>query len=116
MAGKVPVSGQDATAAACKSIAEGKFTVTVFKDINLLSPMAVDIAMKLARGEALGLDKRSLADLTGDKAQTGQIPCVFLPVVRVTKANLYDVVIKSKFQPYDEVYKGIPEAQRPPRP
>jgi D-xylose transport system substrate-binding protein len=78
--------------------------------------MAVDIAMKLARGEALGLQKRGLGELTGDKAQTGEIPCVFLPVVRVTKTNLYDVVIKSRFQPYDEVYKDIPEAQRPPRP
>ena len=34
----------------------------------------------------------------------------------MTKDNLYDVVIKSKFQPYDEVYKDIPEAQRPKRP
>jgi D-xylose transport system substrate-binding protein len=116
LAGKVPVSGQDATAAACKAIAEGKFTVTVFKDINLLSPMAVDIAMKLARKQALGLASRNLAELTGDKAATGSIPCAFLPVTRVTKDNLYDVVIKSKFQPYDEVYKDIPEAQRPKRP
>ncbi len=116
LAGKVPVSGQDATAAACKAIAEGKFTVTVFKDINLLSPMAVDIAMKLAKGQSLGLEKRSVAGLTGDKSMTGDIPCAFLPVVRVTKDNLYDVVIKSKFQPYDDVYKDIPEDQRPPRP
>jgi D-xylose transport system substrate-binding protein len=116
LAGKVPVSGQDATAAACKAIAEGTFTVTVFKDINLLSPMAIDIAMKLARKQALGLEKRSLVDLTGVKTMTGDIPCAFLPVTRVTKANLYDVVIKSKFQPYDEVYKDIPQAQRPPRP
>jgi len=116
LAGKVPVSGQDATAAACKAIAEGKFTVTVFKDINLLSPMAVDIAMKLAKGQNLGLQKRALADLTGDKAMTGDIPCVFLAVTRVTKANLYDVIIKSKFQPYDEVYKDIPQDKRPAKP
>jgi D-xylose transport system substrate-binding protein len=116
LAGKVPVSGQDATAAACKAIAEGKFTVTVFKDINLLSPMAVDIAMKLARGQSLGLGTRALADLTGDKAATGNIPCAFLAVVRVTAANLYDVVIKSKFQPYDEVYKDVPADKRPARP
>lgn len=116
LAGKVPVSGQDATAAACKAIAEGTFTVTVFKDINLLSPMAVDIAMKLARKQALGLGTRPLAELTGDTAATGSIPCSFLPVTRVTKDNLYDVVIKSKFQPYDEVYKDIPAAQRPARP
>jgi D-xylose transport system substrate-binding protein len=116
LAGKVPVSGQDATAAACKAIAEGKFTVTVFKDINLLSPMAVDIAMKSAKGQSLGLAKRSLAELTGDKAMTGDIPCAFLKVVRVTKDNLYEVVIKSGFQPYDEVYKDVPADKRPPKP
>jgi len=115
LAGKVPVSGQDATAAACAAIAEGKFTVTVFKDINLLSPMAVDIAIKLAQGKPTGLATRKLADLTGDKNAAGDIPCAFLPVVRVTKANLYDVVIKTKFQPYDEVYKNVPDAQKPPK-
>ncbi len=116
LAGKVPVSGQDASAAGCASIAEGKFTVTVFKDTNLLSPMAVDIAIKLAKGQSLGLKTRALAELTGDKAMSGDLPCLFLPVVRVTKDNLYDVVIKSKFQSYDEVYKNIPENQRPARP
>ncbi len=116
LAGKVPVSGQDATAAACKAIVEGKFTVTVFKVVNLLTPMAVDLAMKLAKKQSTGLKTRSLAELTGDKKATGNIPCAFLPVVRVTAKNLYDVVIKSKFQPYDEVYKDIPADKRPARP
>jgi D-xylose transport system substrate-binding protein len=78
--------------------------------------MAVDIAMKSAKGQALGLSKRSLADLTGDKAMSGDIPCAFLKVVRVTKDNLYDVVIKSGFQSYDEVYKDVPADKRPPKP
>ncbi len=116
LAGKVPVSGQDATAAACKSIVEGKFTVTVFKDINLLTPMAVDIAMKLAKGQKIDLESRSLADLCGDKSKTGNIPCKFLAVVKVTKDNVYDVVVKSGFQPYDEIYKDIPADKRPPKP
>jgi D-xylose transport system substrate-binding protein len=116
LAGKVPVSGQDATAAACKSVVEGKFTVTVFKDINLLAPAAIDLAMKLARGEDPGVEKRSLAELSGDVEAEGDVPCSFLPVVRVTKDNLYDVVIKSGFQKWEEIYKDIPEDQRPPKP
>lgn len=116
LAGKVPVSGQDATEAACKSVVEGKFTVTVFKDINLLAPEAIDIAMKLAKGEEPGLDKRSLAELSGDVKAEGDVPCSFLPVVRVTKDNLYDVIIKSGFQQWEEIYKDIPEDQRPPKP
>jgi D-xylose transport system substrate-binding protein len=115
LAGVVPLSGQDATGPACKAVVEGKLTVTVFKDINLLSPMAIDLAMKLAKGESLMLDGRKLSDLTG-KDIAGSVPCKFLDVVQVTKDNLYDVVIKSGFQSYDEVYKDIPEDQRPARP
>jgi D-xylose transport system substrate-binding protein len=116
LAGKVPVSGQDATAAACKSIVDGKFTVTVFKDINLLAPAAIQIAMKLAKGEDPGIDKRPLAELSGKQEAAGEVPCKFLPVVRVTKDNLYDVIIKSGFQKWEEIYKDVPEAQRPPKP
>ena len=78
--------------------------------------MTVEIAMMLARNESLKLENRSLADLTGDKAMTGDIPCAFLEVVRVTKDNLYDVIVKSGFQSYDEVYKDVPASERPPRP
>jgi D-xylose transport system substrate-binding protein len=117
LAGVVPLSGQDATGPACKAVVEGKLTVTVFKDINLLSPMAVDLALALAKGEELsGLKNRSLKELTGNKDLSGSVPCNFLPVVQVTKDNLYDVVIKSGFQKWEEVYKDIPEGDRPPKP
>jgi len=116
LAGKVPCSGQDATGPACKAVVEGKLTVTVFKDINLLSPMAIDLAMKLAKKEAIDLPKRSLAELTGKTNLAGSVPCKFLDVVQVTKDNMIDVVIKSGFQQYDEVYKDIPADKRPPKP
>jgi len=65
LARKVPVSGQDCTAAACAAIAEGTFTVSVFKDINLLAPKAVEIALALAQGKPLqGMSSRSLAFLS----------------------------------------------------
>jgi hypothetical protein len=32
----------------------------------------------------------------------------------VTKANVYDVVVKSGFQTYANVYRGVPAAQLPP--
>jgi D-xylose transport system substrate-binding protein len=40
----------------------------------------------------------------------------FLPVVQVTKANVYDLIVKSGFQPYEAVYKDIPADQLPPKP
>jgi D-xylose transport system substrate-binding protein len=39
-----------------------------------------------------------------------------LPVVQVTKDNVYDLIVKSGFQSYDDVYRDIPADQRPPKP
>jgi len=53
LAGKVPISGQDATADGCNSIVKGELTVSVFKDTRLLSPLAVELADKLLKGETI---------------------------------------------------------------
>jgi len=114
MAGKVPISGQDATEAGCNSIARGELTVTILKDTRKLTPLASELAMKLAKGEKeLGLSKFKLAELTGDKKKTGDVPCKFLQVFQVTKDNLNELVVKSGFQSYEGVYKDIPNA--PPK-
>ncbi len=84
---------------------------------SVLAPQAVDMIDALIKGqEPTGVKKFSLAELTNDPAKTGDVMANFLPVVQVTKANVYDVVVKSGFQSYDDVYRGIPEDQRPPRP
>ena len=117
MAGKVPISGQDATLAGCKSIVEGELTMTVFKDVRKLSPMAMDMAVALAKGESVsGLTDFTLAELTLDDSLKGSVPCLFLEVVQVDAGNVYEEVILTGFQPYDEVYRDIPEGDRPPRP
>jgi D-xylose transport system substrate-binding protein len=116
LTGKVPISGQDATWAGCKSIVEGELTVSVFKDIRLLSPMAIDMAIQFAKGEKPeGLKDFTFAVLTGEKDFPGSVPCNFLKVVGVDKDSVYELIIKSGFQSYDNVYKDIPEKDRPPR-
>lgn len=117
LAGKVPISGQDATEAGCKSIVENELTMTVFKDVRKLSPLAIDLAIKFAKGEAITeLKPYKLSDLTLNNALTGSVNCYFLSVVQVTKDNVYQEVIKSGFQSYDSVYRDIPTDKRPPRP
>jgi D-xylose transport system substrate-binding protein len=75
LAGKVPISGQDATEAGCNSIARGELTVTILKDTRNLTPLACDLAVKLAKKDPkLGLTYFKLADLSGDKARTGEVP------------------------------------------
>ncbi|MDA8411420.1 MAG: sugar ABC transporter substrate-binding protein [Treponema sp.] len=109
MAGKVPISGQDATEAGCNSIARGELTVTILKDTRKLTPLACDLAVKLAKGEKItDLTPTPLADLTGDASKTGTVPCKFLQVFQVTKTNLKQLVVDSGFQSYDGVYKDVP--------
>ena len=117
MAGKVPISGQDATAAGCKSLVEGELSMTVYKDVRLLTPMAIDMAITLAKGEEIaGLQDFTLAELTLDENLQGSVPCKFLEVVEVDAGNVYEEIVLSGFQSYDEIYKDIPEGDRPAKP
>jgi D-xylose transport system substrate-binding protein len=116
LAGKVPISGQDATADGCNSIVKGEQTVTVYKDIRLLAPKAVDMMDALIKGQAItGVKSFSLKVLTGQDLP-GDIQALFLPVVQVTKDNVFEQIVKSGFQPYDAVYRDIPEKDRPAKP
>jgi D-xylose transport system substrate-binding protein len=116
LAGIVQISGQDATADGCNSIVKGEQTVTVYKDIRLLAPKAVELMDALIKGEDIsGVTSYSLAVLTGQDLE-GDVLCYFLPVVQVTADNVYDEIVVSGFQSYDDVYRDIPEADRPPRP
>jgi D-xylose transport system substrate-binding protein len=117
LAGIVPISGQDATAEGCNSIVKGELTVSILKDIRLLSPLAVDLVDALIKGEAFeGLEEYTMAELTNDPAQEGNVMAYFLPVVQVNAENVYDLVVVSEFQTYDDVYRDIPEDQLPPKP
>lgn len=117
LAGVVPISGQDATADGCNSIVKGELTVTILKDIRNLAPLAVDLVDKLLKGEPVeGLQDYTMAELTNDESKTGTVKALFLPVQQVTKENVYELVVKSGFQSYDDVYRDIPESERPPRP
>src|SRR5512134_3664780 len=92
LAGKVPISGQDATADGINSIVKGEQTVSVYKDIRLLSPKAVDMMDALLKGQPItGVKDYSLKELTGDDLE-GSIQALFLPVVQVTKENVYDLI------------------------
>jgi D-xylose transport system substrate-binding protein len=111
LAGKTPISGQDATEAGCNSIARGELTVTILKDTRNLTPLACDLAVKLAKKEAIpGLTNYKLSVLTGDAAKAGDVQCKFLEVFQVTKDNLKKLVVDSGFQTYEGVYKDVKNA------
>jgi D-xylose transport system substrate-binding protein len=62
----------------------------------------------LLKGQtASDLKQYTLAELTNDTSKTGNVMANFLPVVQVTKDNVYDLIVKSCFQKYDDVYRDV---------
>lgn len=117
LAGTVPISGQDATADGCNSIVKGELTVSILKDIRNLAPIAVDMVDAILKGEAVeGLEEYTLAELTNDEALQGNVNALFLPVEQVNADNVFDLCVANGFQSYDDVFRDIPEDQRPARP
>ncbi|QYO65663.1 substrate-binding domain-containing protein [Leptolyngbya sp. 7M] len=110
LAGKVLVTGQDAQLSALQSIAEGKQTMTVYKPIIPLANGAVEAAIKLAKKEQLTGTEMFTNDAIGK-----QVPAILLEVQVVDKDNLMTTVIKDGYAKYEDVYKNVPEADRPPQ-
>ncbi len=108
LAGKILVTGQDAELVACQRIAEGTQAMTIYKPIKHLATSAAKLAVDLAKGKPViardGLDNGKI-----------KVPSVLLEVVTVTPENLQSTVIADGFHAFDEVYRNIPEAQRPAR-
>ncbi|HEX6278882.1 MAG TPA: substrate-binding domain-containing protein [Pyrinomonadaceae bacterium] len=110
LAGKVLVTGQDAALDGLQRIAEGTQTMTVYKPIIPLASQAVESAIKLAKKEPLNTTPFNNVTLNTE------VPAILLEVTVVDRSNLMDTVIKDGYAKYEEVYKNVPEAQRPPRP
>jgi D-xylose transport system substrate-binding protein len=109
LAGKIIVTGQDAALDALQRVAEGKQTMTVYKAIIPLANTAVEAAIKLANKEKV--ESKPFMNDTLKK----EIPAILLEVTSVDKSNLMDTVIKDGYAKFEDVYKNIPEADRPKR-
>jgi D-xylose transport system substrate-binding protein len=106
LAGSIPITGQDCDLAACKRVAAGTQTMSVYKNLQILAKAAIQSAIKLANGEKLE---------TNDTYANGfkDVPTIALPLQIATKDTLISTVIADGFQSYDEVYADIPESERP---
>ncbi|MBN1792069.1 substrate-binding domain-containing protein [Candidatus Woesearchaeota archaeon] len=106
LAGKVPVSGQDASLGSCQSVVEGVQTVTVYKPLSAIAYKAADIAVQFAKGESV----ESTSTVNNGKID---VPSYLLDVVGVTKDNMMETVIADGFHSYEEVYQNVPASERP---
>jgi D-xylose transport system substrate-binding protein len=90
LAGKIPVTGQDATAAGIQQICLGNQSMTVYKPITKIAAAAAHIADVLLHHKGY---HSSVRTQTG----AGGTPSAILPVETVTKANLASTVFKDKY-------------------
>jgi D-xylose transport system substrate-binding protein len=97
LAGKVPVSGQDAELSACQRIVQGTQTVTVYKPIRTLAEKAAEIAMDFA------LNKTVSTNTTVNNGKI-EVPSVLLSPILVNKSNLDETVIKDGYHTRAEIY------------
>lgn len=96
LAGKVPISGQDADLAAIKRVIAGTQTVTVYKPLKLIASEAAKLTVKLVKGEKVDFN----AEL--DNGTAKKIPSVLLTPIALTKENV-DTVIKDGFYTKEQV-------------
>lgn len=109
LAGKVLVTGQDAETVALQRIAAGTQTMTIYKPLQTLAAGAAELAVRLAEKRIV------VAKQTVDNGN-GPVPAVLYDVVTVTRDNIVDTVVRDGQVSYDDVYRGIPAGERPPRP
>lgn len=98
MAGKVPVSGQDAELAACQRIVAGTQEMTVYKPLRSLARMAAGSAVSMAKGQPVS----SLVKMNNGLKD---VPASLIDPISVDKGNLDVTVIADGYHTKDEVYK-----------
>jgi len=100
LAGKIPVSGQDADLAAIVRIIRGTQTMTVYKPLGPLAKRAVDAAVALARGS-----KPETTETISDGSRS--FPAILLRPIAVDQKNLGSTVISDGFHSAEEIKKAL---------
>ena len=105
LAGKVPVSGQDADLAAVICIAQGTQAMTVYKPIANEAERAAEEAVRLAKGEKTDAD----GAISNGKIR---VPSIMLKPVLVTKDNIKTTVVKDGFQTLKSINQALSADQQ----
>ncbi len=109
LAGKIPITGQDCDLAAVQRIVAGEQTMSVYKPLPKLAKAAIDLAVQVMKGEQI---QTNATYKNGFK----DVPSINLQIYAVDKDNMMETVIADGFHSYEDVYKNIPESERPPKP
>jgi D-xylose transport system substrate-binding protein len=99
LAGKVPITGQDAELAGAIRIIQGTQSMTVFKDTRELGNKAIEMAVAIAEGKPVDTGGKVVNNNKKD------VPSVLLTPHIVTKENLDEMLIKSGYLKKEQVYR-----------
>jgi D-xylose transport system substrate-binding protein len=99
LAGKVPITGQDAELAAAQRIVKGTQGMTVFKDTRILADAAVEAAKSMFGGYTLANATQTVNNNKVD------VPSILLTPIAVTKDNIDVALIDSGYLLKADVYK-----------
>ncbi|MFI0454508.1 sugar ABC transporter substrate-binding protein [Actinomadura sp. 6N118] len=99
-AGKVPVTGQDATVEGLQNILDGNQCMTVYKPIKQETDAAAKLAIALLNGQ-----KGETNGVSKDTVGKRDVPSVLLTPIGVTKENIKQVVTDG-FVKKEELCKG----------
>jgi D-xylose transport system substrate-binding protein len=90
LAGKVPVTGQDASVEGLQNILAGNQCMTVYKNAALEAKTASDLAIALIKGDKDGAD--GMASKTVPDTETGKdVPSALATPVSITTENMQQV-------------------------
>ena len=99
LAGKVPITGQDAELSGAIRIVRGTQSITIFKDTRQLGKKAIEMAAELAAGKTVATN----AVVNNGKKD---VPSVLLTPYVVDKSNLDKLLIESGYLTKQAVYKN----------
>jgi D-xylose transport system substrate-binding protein len=99
LAGKVPITGQDAELSGAIRIVQGVQSMTIFKDTRELGKKAIEMALELANGKPIDTQGKVVFNNKKD------VPSVLLTPFIVTKDNLDDMLIKTGYLKKEQVYR-----------
>jgi D-xylose transport system substrate-binding protein len=91
LAGKVPVTGQDATDEGLQRILLGTQYVTVYKAVKKEADAAAQLAIALAKGDTAAADALATGTVTDTTANT-EVPSVLLTPQPIYKDTVKDVI------------------------
>ncbi|NTV37784.1 MAG: sugar ABC transporter substrate-binding protein [Anaerolineales bacterium] len=98
LAGKIPVTGQDAELTGAQRIVKGTQSMTVFKDTRALAKEGIEAAVKMVKGE----DPGATSKVNNNKID---VPAILLPPLVVDKDNLDAVLVQSGYLKKEDLYK-----------